>query len=166
MKKLLSSLMLLGLAGFGQSVFADAVRIGVVDLQKIVQTSPQIKTIQQGLEQKFRSRRDALVNTEKDLKAKIEAFKKDSVVMNPSQKKDNERNLIALQQKFERDGQQYQQELSTAHNEAMEDFYTKVRAAISTVAKNEHYDLIVQKDAAPFTTEKLDVTKQVIAAIH
>ena len=69
--------MLLGLAGFGQSVFADAVRIGVVDLQKIVQTSPQIKTIQQSLEQKFRSRRDALVNTEKDLKAKIEAFKKD-----------------------------------------------------------------------------------------
>jgi outer membrane protein len=166
MKKLLSSLILLGLAGLSQSSFADALRIGVVDLQKIVQTSPQIQTIQQSLEQKFRARRDSLVATEKDLKSKIESFKKDSVVMNPTQKKDTERNLVALQQKFEREGQQYQQELSTAHNEAMEDFYTKVRAAISIVAKNEHYDLIVQKDAAPFTTEKLDVTKQVIAAIH
>ena len=166
MKKLRSRLMLLSLICIGSTVYADTLRIGVVDLQKIVQTSPQIQTIQQGLEQKFRARRDTLVAAEKDLKAKIEAFKKDSVVMNPTQKKDTERNLVALQQKFEREGQQYQQELSTAHNEAMEDFYTKVRAAISTVAKNEHYDLVIQKDAAPFSAEKLDVTKQVITAIH
>jgi outer membrane protein len=166
MKKLLSSLMLLGLFGFGGTTWADSFKIGVVDLQKIIQTSPQMQTIQQALETKFRPRRDALVATEKDLKAKIEAFKRDSAVMNATQKKDNERAIIAMQQKFERDGQTYQQELSTAHNQAMEDFYTKVRSAIATVAKNEHYDLVVQKDAAPFTSEKLDVTKQVIAAIH
>ena len=61
--------------------------------------------------------------------------------------------------------QQYQQELSTAHNEAMEDFYTRVRAAIATIAKKEHFELVLQKDAAPFAAEKLDVTKQVITAI-
>ena len=71
-----------------------------------------------------------------------------------------------MQQKFERDGQQYQQELSTAHNEAMEDFYTRVRAAISSVAKKEKYSLILQKDAAPYVVEALDVTKQVITEIH
>ena len=79
--------------------------------------------------------------------------------------KDKEREIVAIQQKFERDGQQYQQELSTAHNEAMEDFYTRVRAAIATIAKKEHFELVLQKDAAPFAAEKLDVTKQVITAI-
>ncbi|MGL6035951.1 MAG: OmpH family outer membrane protein, partial [Legionella sp.] len=70
------------------------------------------------------------------------------------------------QQQFERDGQQYQQELSSAQNEAMEGLYTKVRAAITKTAKEEKYDIIVQKDAAPFSSEALDVTDKVIKAIN
>lgn len=166
MKKFFNALLLIGMISFGQQASADNLKIGVVDLQKIVQTSSQIQVIQKNLEQKFRTRHDALMNTEKDLKAKIESFKRDSAVMNPTAKKEMERSIVAMQQKFEMDGQQYQRELSTAHNEAMEDFYAKVRAAITDVAKKEHYDLILQKDAAPFSGEKLDVTKQVIAAIH
>jgi outer membrane protein len=167
MKKIVMGLLMLGVAGLSNiSWSAEAFKIGVVDLQKIVQTSPQIQKIQQGLEQRFRSRRDTLIATEKDLKTKVEAFKRDSVVMNANQRKDKEREIVAMQQKFELDGQKYQQELSTAHNEAMEDFYTKVRAAIAVVAKKQQYSLILQKDAAPFSTEVLDVTKQVITEIH
>lgn len=166
MKKTLLSLIMLGLSGVSSMALADETKIGVVDLQKIIQTSPKIQTIQQNLEKKFRPRRDALIATEKDLRAKMDAFKRDSVVMNANAKKDKEREIVSMQQKFERDGQQYQQELSTAHNEAMEDFYTRVRAAISRVAKKEHFELVLQKDAAPFAAEKLDVTKQVIAAIE
>ena len=40
MKKLLSSLMLLGLFGFGSTTWADSFKIGVVDLQKIIQELP------------------------------------------------------------------------------------------------------------------------------
>jgi outer membrane protein len=163
MKKTLLGLMMLG---FSALSWADAMKIGVVDLQKIVQNSPQIQGIQSKLEQKFRPRRDTLIAAEKDLRTKMEAFKRDSVVMNANARKDKEREIVAMQQKFERDGQQYQQELSTAHNEAMEDFYTKVRAAIAVVAKKDQYSLILQKDAAPFAVEALDVTKQVIAEIH
>lgn len=164
MKKFLLSLLFLGSTGL--SLAADAVKIGVVDLQKIIQTSPQIQKIQQGLEQRFRPRRDNLMATEKDLKAKIESFKKDSVVMNVTQRKDKEREIVAMQQKFELEGQKYQQELSSAHNEAMEDFYSKVRSAISVVAKKDSYSLILQKDAVPFSAEMMDVTKQVVAEIH
>ncbi|NBX85209.1 MAG: OmpH family outer membrane protein [Gammaproteobacteria bacterium] len=165
MKKTLLGLMMLSLGGLSTVAHAEETKIGVVDLQKIIQTSPQIQTIQQDLEKKFRPRRDSLIAAEKDLRAKMEAFKRDSVVMNANIKKDKEREIVAIQQKFERDGQQYQQELSTAHNEAMEDFYTRVRAAIATIAKKEHFELVLQKDAAPFAAEKLDVTKQVITAI-
>ena len=163
-EKIALGLLLLGCSGL--SAAADAMKIGVVDLQKIIQTSSQIQKIQQGLEQRFRPRRDNLMATEKDLKAKIESFKKDSVVMSANQRKDKEREIVSMQQKFELDGQKYQQELSSAHNEAMEDFYTKVRSAISVVAKKDSYSIILQKDAVPFSTEMMDVTKQVIAEIH
>jgi outer membrane protein len=151
---------------FGANVFADNAKIGVVDLQKIMQTSSQIKDIQQKLEQEFKPRRDKLVAVEAKIKADMEKFKRDGAILSATQKKDMERKIVSAQQQFERDGQQYQQELSTANNEAMEGLYAKVRTAIAKIAKDEKYDLIVQKDAAPFSASALDVTDKVAKAIN
>ncbi|MBI2785067.1 MAG: OmpH family outer membrane protein [Legionella longbeachae] len=166
MKRLGLGLMALLLSVFGASVYADPAKIGVVDLQKIMQTSSQIKEIQQKLEKEFKPRRDKLVAIEATIKADMEKFKRDSAVLSAAQKKEMEKKIVGAQQQFERDGQQYQQELSTANNEAMEGLYAKVRAAIAKVAKDEKYDLIVQKDAAPFSEQSLDVTDKVVKAIN
>jgi outer membrane protein len=147
-------------------VCADGAKIGVVDLQKIMQTAPQMKAIQEKLEKEFKPRRDKLVSMEESLKADMEAFKRDSAVMSQSKRKDAEKKVVGLQQQFERDGQQYQQELSTAHNEAMEEFYGKIRTAIAKIADREKYDVVLQKDAAPFSSDKLDVTAQVMKEIQ
>lgn len=148
------------------SAFADGTKIGVVDLQKIMQTSTQMKAIQEKLEKEFKPRRDKLVAMEDGLKKDMEKFKRDTAIMSQTQRKDLEKQIVGTQQQFEREGQQYQQELSTAHNEAMEEFYNKIRAAIAKVAENEKYDLVFQKDAAPFSVEKLDVTAKVMQEIN
>lgn len=148
------------------NAIADGAKIGVVDLQKIMQTSPQMKAIQQKLENQFKPRRDKLVAIEENLKKDMEEFKRDSAVMSQTQKKDLEKKIVTKQQSFERQGQQYQQELSTAHNEAMEDLYGKIRKAITKVADSEKYDIVLQKDAAPFSVDKLDITANVMKNIN
>jgi len=158
----LTALVFMAVSG---GVLADGTKIGVVDLQKIMQTSIQMKQIQEKLEREFKPRRDKLVAVEENLKRDMEKFKRDSAVMNQAQRKDLEKKIVSTQQQFEREGQQYQQELSTAHNEAMEEFYNKIRAAISKVAENDKYDVVLQKDAAPFSSDKLDVTAKVMQAI-
>lgn len=166
MKRFGAVLVALTFSLFTTSLFADWAKIGVVDLQKIMQTSNQMKEIQAKLEKEFKPRRDKLVATETSLKNDMEKFKRDSAIMSATQKKDLEKKIVASQQQFERDGQQYQQELSTAHNDAMEGLYTKVRAAIAKIAGDEKYDIIVQKDATPFSSTTLDVTDKVIKAIN
>ncbi len=146
-------------------VCADGTKIGVVDLQKIMQTSAQMKGIQEKLEKEYKPRRDKLVAMEDGLKKDMEKFKRDTAIMSQTQRKDLEKQIVSTQQQFEREGQQYQQELSTAHNESMEEFYNKIRAAIAKVAESEKYDLVFQKDAAPFSVEKLDVTAKVMQEI-
>jgi len=164
--KRVSSLFVALLFSFGMSnAFADWAKVGVVDLQKIMQTSSQMKSIQEKLEKEFKPRRDKLVAMEETLKQDMEKFKRDSAILSAAQKKDLEKKIVASQQTFEREGQQYQQELSTAHNEAMEELYGKIRKAITKVAEAEKYDLILQKDAAPFTIEKLDITDSVMKQI-
>ena len=147
------------------AAYSADTRIGVVDLQKIMQTSAKMKTIQEKLEKEFKPRRDNLIAMEATLKKEMEAFKRDTAILSQSQRKDSEKKIIALQQQFERDGQQYQQELSTAHNEQMEGFYNTIRAAIAKVAEKEEYAIVFQKDAAPFSVDKLDITAKVMQEI-
>jgi len=147
------------------SAFAEGTKIGVVDLQKIMQTSTQMKGIQEKLEKEFKPRRDKLISMEDGLKKDIDKFKRDSSILTAAQRKDLEKKIMQTQQQFEREGQQYQQELSTAHNEAMEDFYNKIRVAIAKVAQNDAYDIVFQKDAAPYSMDKLDVTAKVMQEI-
>ncbi len=165
--KRLSSVLLAGIMMLSCTWgFAEGAKIGVVDLQKIMQTAPQMKSIQDKLEKEFKPRRDKLVAMEENLKTDMEAFKRDSAVMSPTKRKEMEKKVVSMQQQFERDGQQYQQELSTAHNEAMEEFYAKIRTAIAKIAEREKYDVVLQKDAAPFSSDKLDVTPQVMKEIQ
>ncbi|KTD15905.1 OmpH family outer membrane protein [Legionella israelensis] len=165
MKRLSLLFIALVLSFSGTSVFANWSKIGVVDLQKIIQTSPQMKNIQEKLEKEFKPRRDKLVSMETELKNDMEKFKRDASVMSEAQKKELQTKIIDAQKKFEREGQQYQQELSTAHNKAMEGLYNKVRDAIAKVAKDQKYDLILQKDAAPYSVQQLDVTDKVVEEI-
>ena len=165
MKRLSSILIALVFTMGSAFAYADGTKIGVVDLQKIMQTSKQMKAIQEKLEKEFKQRRDKLVAMEDGLKKDMEKFKRDSSVLSPNQRKALEKKIVGTQQQFEREGQQYQQELSTAHNEAMEEFYSKIRAAIAKVAARDIYDVVLQKDAAPFSSDKLDVTAKVMQEI-
>ncbi|MBA2655729.1 MAG: OmpH family outer membrane protein [Tatlockia sp.] len=165
MKQVSGILIAVAMSVFGFNAFADGAKIGVVDLQKIMQTSSQMKTIQQKLEADFKPRRDKLVSIEEGLKQDMEKFKRDATVLSASQKKDLEKKILTVQQNFEREGQQYQQELSAAHNEAMEELYGKIRKAIAKVAETEKYDVVLQKDAAPFSSDKLDITENVMKQI-
>ncbi len=165
MKRVLGVLVALFFTLGSAVAVADGTKIGVVDLQKIMQTSTQMKSIQEKLEKEFKPRRDKLVAMEDGLKKDMEKLKRDSSVLSASQRKDLEKKIVATQQQFEREGQQYQQELSTAHNESMEEFYTKIRAAIAKVAEGEKFDVVLQKDAAPFSSDKLDVTSKVVQEI-
>lgn len=166
MKRLSGIFIALFLGFCSVSVFAESANVGVVDLQKIMQTSNQMKVIQQKLEKDFKPRRDKLVAMEDGLKKDMEKFKRDAAILSLAQKKELEKKIVATQQTFEREGQQYQQELSTANNEAMEELYGKIRKAITKVAEAEKFDIILQKDAAPFSVEKLDITPQVMKNIE
>ena len=160
--KLLTALILT----FGISIaYANDAKIGVVDLQKIMQTAEQMKEIQKSLEKDFQPRREKLVNMEKKIKQEMEKLKRDGAVMSEAKRKELEKKIVSEQRQFEQEGQQYQKQLSTAHNQAMETFYNQIREAISKIAKHDILDIVLQKDAAPYSSEKLDVTSRVLKEI-
>lgn len=153
---LLLSLLLCGAA------YADNIKIGIVDLQKILQTSAEARAIEENLITEFQPRRDNIISQENEIKREMERFKRDSSIMSQSERKSLEKRIIQAQRKFEQEGQLYQQEISKAHEIAREKISSKIRKAIAIIAERDKYDVVIQKDATPFSAEKLDITKKVL----
>lgn len=156
--------LILGLSSF--QALAQDMKMATVDLQRIMQTSTQVQAIRQKLETDFKGRRDKLIAMETELKKNMDTLKRDGAILSQTQKKDLEKKIMTAQRDFEHEGQQYQQELNTTHNEAMETFFNQVKQAIEDFAKADGYDIIFQKDVAPYSSAKLDITDKVIQKIN
>ena len=166
MKKLIMA-SVIGLAGlFCMTVnAADAsnnLKIGIIDLQQIVQKSPQMVKINADLEKQFKPRSTALVNMRKNLQAEVEKLNRDGSVMSNADRTALQTKINNESTQFQKQATEFQRDLSAAENAARQKFAQQVSSAINSVAASNSYDMIIQKSATPYTNQKLDVTAQVL----
>jgi len=144
---------------------AESPNIAVVDVQKIMQQSPQMKAISEKLEKKFKPRRDQIVKMEENLKKDMEKYNRDASVLSESQKKTQQKKLQEARMKLEQEGQKYQQELNAAHNKELKNLFDKVSSATTKVAKENHYNVVLRKGAAIYVADKNDITDKVASIV-
>ena len=165
MKRLLSGLLPVFLLIFATGAMAESANIGVVNIQKIMQAAPEVKVMREKLEKEFKPRQEKLMSMEQELKSDMDKLKRDGSIMSKSQKSTLEKKVMQTKRELERKGQDYQQDLNMAQNQAMEKFFSKVRKAINVVAKDKGYDIVLQSDNVPFNSSKVDITALVLAGL-
>lgn len=153
------------LLAFNVMASVKTLKIGVVDVQEIVAKAPQVKTINDRLSTKFKSRQEKVVALQNTLKKDMEKMERDAAVLSAKDKSALEEKILSQQRDLQRLGQDYQQDLSREQNKEMQEFFTKVKDAIDKVAKKESYDIILQKDGVPYASDSIDITKQVLDAL-
>ena len=103
-----------------------------------------------------------IIKMEEQLKGDMEKLKRDSAVMSDAQKKELQSKIMTNKQALDKEGQAYQQELGAEHNKAVQGLYEKVKAVIDQIAKEKHYTLVIQKEAAPYSDSKLEITDLIL----
>ena len=109
-----------------------------------------------------------MVKLRQDLTTKVEQYQKQKSMMpQDKQQKEEEslqsQNMIMLQFQEEKFGQQG--ELNKYREQLLEPIRSKIRKAIETVAKEEKIVLVVDKMAAIYADQSIDVTFKVIDRI-
>lgn len=169
MKRITRGLMILissaAIAFLAPVAMAGDLKIGVVDLHAVLEKSSQAKLISKQLETKFKPRQQKLFALQKELKANVAKMRRDASVMSVTQKTQLQEKITREQRELEQSGSNYQQDLNAAQNQAMRQFFAKVKVALDKVAKQGHYDLILQNENVPYSAPQMDLTKQVIAAL-
>jgi outer membrane protein len=139
-----------------------AVKVGVIDMQQIMQQSAQAVSLNKQLQTQFQPRQQKLVTAQKNLQDEMNQFNKNGPTLSDADRTKLQNQILTDRTSFQQMVQSYQQDLSTAQNQAMQKFMGNVQNAVSEVAKQGSYTLIVQRAAAPYADPSLDITKQVI----
>ena len=138
-------------------------KVGVVNVARLLQESPQAQAASQALENEFASRRRELETQQKDLKAREDKLQKDGAVMAEAERRNAEKALRDGQRELARKQNEFLEDLNVRRNEALGQLQRSVLQEVQAYAKSAGLDVVVAD--ALYASPSVDITNQVLAAL-
>lgn len=161
MKEIRFLFLLLGL-GCVLPAVADDLKIGFVNIQRVVRDAPAAIKAARRLDQEF-GRRDAeLQAMAQDIQKRQDALRS-TPSMSQSSRATKERELGDLMRDYQRKGEKFQEDLNVRQNEENAALIERANNAIRQIATGENFDLILQDAVA--VGDRIDITDKVIKAL-
>lgn len=139
-------------------------KIAFVNQQVLLEKAPQAEAARNSLQTEFAKRDKALVKLQKKIKSNEKKLQKDAAVMSNSALSKLKRKITLLRRDLERDKEAFREDLSIRQNEELVTLQKVVLQAITKVAQQQKYDLIVS-DGVIYASKRIDVTNKILAEL-
>ena len=152
-------------AAFSLPASAQELRIGVVNIQALMEQAPQTKSAMDALQEEFAPRQREFVAKQKefeDLQAKAQ---KDVAVMGETERRNAEKDLRDLQREVTRLQNEFREDLNLRQNEELGKLQRSLLKEVQDFAEREGYDLIVG-DGVLFASSAVNITNNVLQAVE
>lgn len=135
-------------------------KIGFVNVAKVLEKAPQAEKAKKRLEKEFSPRDKHLVSQGKEIKKLEEKLSRDAAVMSESERRRLEKDIIAKKRDAKRSQQEFKEDFNMRRNEELTKLQRRIMEAIKALAKDEKFDLLLT-DGVIFASQQVDVTNQV-----
>ena len=155
----------LALSGaLNQSACAEETRIGVVDMNRALQTVESGKKAKTTLEKEFNSRKKNIQAEETSIRKMGEEFKKQSLVLSDEARSKKQAEIQERIMKLQEMSQRAEAEFRQKERELTDPIVTKLRTIITDMAKSKGYTVILEKNDSTvlYIPEKDDLTNDLI----
>lgn len=149
------------LVSFSYALTAAELKVGYVQVDKILQEAPQTAESGKKLEKEFNPRSLELERMSKQIKEIEAALDKDALTISDSDRRNKERDAQNLKIEFQRKQRELREDINIRKNEELVSLQDRVNKAVQSVAEAEGYDLVVYSGVA-FASKKIDVTDKVL----
>jgi outer membrane protein len=147
--------------GVGLNLHAQDLQVGYVNTTKVMNKAPQAQAARKKLKNEFAPRDEKIVAMQNELKNQEEELAKNSAILSDTVRSSKERKIISLKRDIKRAKEEFNEDLNIRRNEELARLQKLVYDAIVSLAKEQHYDLIVG-DSVLFASKRIDVTKKVL----
>jgi outer membrane protein len=165
MKKLIIILSAVCLLVISNVILAAALKVGVIDLQKILQNIPQVSTADAAFKKQFIARELKLKASQAQLQKDTAALKNNGSTMSKQEKESAQDKINTEQNNVQLSQTQYAQDMQSAQARTMRRILAKIKQKVNQVARSGGYDLILPKSATVYFKSQYDITQKVITAL-
>jgi len=145
------------------SAYAD-LKVGFVQVDKILQEAPQTIESNKKLEKEFSARTEKLKADVKALKDKEATFSKDALTMKDSERDTKEKALSQMRVDVQRKERELREDINIRRNEELGGLQEQINKAVTSVAKAESFDLVLYNGVA-YASEKIDITDKILKSL-
>ena len=164
MNKLFKNALILGVLSFGVNAYATDLKVGYVQVDKILQEAPQTAESGKKLEKEFSPRTQDLDKMSKQIKDMESSLEKDSLTMSETDRKNKERDVANLKIDFQRKQRELREDVNLRKNEELGSLQDRINKAVTSVSETEGYDLVVYGGVA-YASKKIDITDKVLKVL-
>lgn len=143
------------------SAQAAELKVGYVQVDKILQEAPQ--TIESGkkLEREFSPRSQELDRMSKQIKDLEAALDKEGLTISEADRRNKERDVQNIKIEFQRKQRELREDINLRKNEELGSLQDRINKAVQSVAEADGYDLVVYSGVA-YASKKIDITDKVL----
>lgn len=144
------------------------VKIGVVDLYRVLNESEEGKKAVGELQSMLEQRQKTLEEKQKKIQTLREEYEKKRSVLSEDARKAKEEEIERLGRDLQRTVADYQVELQKKQSEITQSMLKEIRQIINEFAQKEGYNLILDKaeQIILFTTPEVDITDKIISLFN
>ena len=150
--------------GLGSTAWAQDLKIGYVNSERVLRESNPAKAAQTKLEAEFGRRERELNDQANRLKAAADKLEKDAPTLAEGERNRRQRDLVEQDRDLQRKRREFQEDLNQRKNEELASVVERANRAIKQIFDNEKYDLIVQE--VVFAGPRVDITDKVIRILN
>ena len=141
---------------------ADIAKIGIVDFQRILTESEAGKDIQAQLQKKGRAMETDIRALGSEIEELRQQLDRESMVMSRKKREEKQRELDIKKYDFQSKQKQYQSQLRELENNLLEKLQSEIFSLAEEIGKEEGYLLIIEKSAAIYYPNSIDITDKLI----
>ena len=149
---------------FCGSLNAAELKVGYVQVDKILQEAPQTAESGKKLEREFGPRSQELDKMQKQIRDIEAALDKDGVTMSETDKRTKERDVSNLKIEFQRKQRELREDINIRKNEELGVLQDRINKAVQNVSETEGYDLVVYSGVA-YASKKIDIIDKVLKSL-
>lgn len=154
-------LALFGLMVISFGLQAAELKVGYVQVDKILQEAPQTAESGKKLEKEFGPRSQELDRLAKQIKELETVLEKEGVTIPETERRTKERDVQNIKVEFQRKQRELREDINLRKNEELGSLQDRINKAVQSVAKSENYDLVMYSGVA-YAADKIDITDKVL----
>lgn len=165
MMKKFAVVVVLGLQALSLPVAAQPLRIGYVDVERVLRASAPAKAAGVRLEAEFGSRSRELASLRSQWRAASNRLEKEAPRLSESERQRRTRELAIRQQELDSRSRAFQDDAERRQQEEQRVVRELVDRALKQLAESGQYDLILQ-DNVMFYRPRVDITKKLLDTVN